>query len=126
GDMCNLANITSGSQPSVSSLHAIEHVGLGRYGDPIDPDGSTKALKELSRIAAPGGHLYVGVPIGRERLQFNAHRIFHPRTILAVVTDMQLASFDAVDDADRLVTGASLDAFAGAAFSCGLFDFVKG
>jgi len=126
GDMCDLADIPTGSVPSVSSLHAIEHVGLGRYGDRIDPDGAFTALKELSRIVAPGGHLYVGVPIGRERLQFNAHRIFHPRTIVDAAPGMLLTSFDAVDDADRFVKKANLDAFGDAAFSCGLFEFVKG
>lgn len=58
---------------SVSSLHVIEHIGLGRYGDPIDPKGTIKSAHELARVLSPGGHLYVGLPIGRPRVCFNAH-----------------------------------------------------
>jgi SAM-dependent methyltransferase len=66
-----------GSVPSVSSICVIEHIGLGRYGDPIDPLGSEKALTELKRIVQPGGSLYVSVPIDDEnRVYFNAHRAF--------------------------------------------------
>ena len=55
------------SLPSVSSLHVIEHIGLGRYGDPIDPQGTERAIAELQRVVAPGGDLLIGTPIGRER-----------------------------------------------------------
>jgi uncharacterized protein DUF268 len=74
GDVCRL-DFASDSIPSVSSLHAMEHVGLGRYGDPIDPDGWVIALRELARVVARGGRLYLGLPIGRERLVFNSERI---------------------------------------------------
>ncbi|MCH7812849.1 MAG: DUF268 domain-containing protein [Planctomycetes bacterium] len=67
----------SHSLPSVSSLCVIEHVGLGRYGDPLDPDGSEKALAELKRVVQPGGDLYVSVPLHNgNRAYFNAHRTF--------------------------------------------------
>ena len=42
---------------SLSSLHVAEHIGLGRYGDPLDPGGTVKAVKELVRVLAPGGNL---------------------------------------------------------------------
>lgn len=65
------------SLPSVSSLCVIEHIGLGRYGDPLDPDGTVKALAELKRVIMPGGDLYLSVPIDDEnRIYFNAHRAF--------------------------------------------------
>lgn len=68
-----------GSVPSVSSLCVIEHIGLGRYGDPLDRGGSEKALAELKRIVTPGGDLYLSVPIDDEnRTYFNAHRAFRP------------------------------------------------
>lgn len=76
GSILNLP-YDSGSVPSVSSLCVIEHIGLGRYGDPLDPDGTEKALEELKRIVAPGGDLYISVPIDDEnRTYFNAHRAF--------------------------------------------------
>jgi len=65
------------SLPSVSSLCVVEHIGLGRYGDPLDPDGTAKAVEELKRIVEPGGDLYISVPIDDvNRIYFNAHRAF--------------------------------------------------
>ena len=68
---------------SLSCLHTIEHFGLGRYGDPIDPDGYLKGLAQLKRMVKPGGCLYLSTPAGRERIEFNAHRIFSAKTILS-------------------------------------------
>ncbi len=84
GDATNLSNIRSGSIPILSCLHALEHFGLGRYGDTIDPDGWCKALAAYKRIIALDGHLFLSVPVGRrETLVFNAHRIFDPITIVS-------------------------------------------
>ena len=52
---------------SISCLHVAEHVGLGRYGDPLDPEGTKKACQELARVLAPGGNLYFSVPVGHPR-----------------------------------------------------------
>lgn len=65
------------SLPSVSSLCVVEHIGLGRYGDPLDPEGTVKAVAELKRIVQPGGDLYLSVPVDDvNRIYFNAHRAF--------------------------------------------------
>ena len=63
-------------------MHTLEHIGLGRYGDQLDPDGWSKALASLARLLQPQGYLLLSVPIGIQRVQFNAHRIFHPTTVL--------------------------------------------
>ena len=66
-----------GSVSSLSSLCVVEHIGLGRYGDPLDPKGTEKSVAELKRILAPGGNFYVSVPIDDvNRTYFNAHRAF--------------------------------------------------
>jgi SAM-dependent methyltransferase len=76
GSILNLP-FESNSVPSVSSLCVIEHIGLGRYGDPIDPNGSEKAIQELKRIVEVKGNLYVSIPLHDEnRIFFNAHRAF--------------------------------------------------
>jgi len=65
------------SVPSVSSLCVVEHVGLGRYGDPLDPNGSECAINELKRIIQPGGDLYISLNVDdSNRVYFNAHRAF--------------------------------------------------
>jgi SAM-dependent methyltransferase len=124
-DATNLAGFADGSVDSISSLHAVEHFGLGRYGDPIDPQGWRHAMTALARVLAPGGRLYFSVPIGRERLVFNAHRIFSPRTPLGAVPSLRLVSFSAVDDDGHLVTDADPEQFKDAHNSCGLFEFTK-
>jgi hypothetical protein len=124
GNMCRL-EFPSNSIPSISCLHAVEHVGLGRYGDPIDPEGCFTAMRELGRVVAPGGRLYLGTPVGEERLAFNSERVFDPRTVVSTLSALRLVSFDAVDDQDRFVANASLTALARAAYACGLFEFTK-
>lgn len=82
------------SQTSVSSICVIEHIGLGRYGDPLDPDGSVKAVAELKRIVRPGGNLYISVPLDDvNRIYFNAHRAFTESYLLK---DM-FTPFDVID-----------------------------
>jgi SAM-dependent methyltransferase len=125
GDATQLSGIPDASLASVSSLHAVEHFGLGRYGDPVDPGAAEKAMAALSRVLAPGGRLYFSVPIGRERLMFNAHRIFSPATVLRVLAPLQLISFAAIDDAGHFHREVEPADFQRADYSCGLFEFGK-
>lgn len=113
------------SVPSVSCLHVLEHIGLGRYGDPVEPDGWLRGLTELQRVLAPDGRLYLGVPIGTERLYFNAHRVFQPATIIAAASRLTLATFSYVDDAGDLHENVEVERFQGAEYGCGLFEFRK-
>lgn len=124
-DATHLAGIPDGSITSLSSLHAIEHFGLGRYGDAINPDAPFEALRSLSRVLAPGGRLYLSLPVGVERLEFNAHRVFSPNTILTSLSDLTLESFSMVSDTNDFIEDATLDSAASAHFACGLFEFSK-
>ena len=109
---------------SVSSLHVIEHIGLGRYGDPIDHQGWRKACRELQRVLRPGGHLYVSVPIGQERLEFDGHRVFDPQTIIKTFDESRLSNFACVNDSGQYVAECDPATFSGW-YGCGLFHFVK-
>ncbi|MCP5395344.1 MAG: DUF268 domain-containing protein [Sphingomonadaceae bacterium] len=119
-----------GQADSVSCLHAIEHFGLGRYTDPVDVDGHLKGITNLAALVATGGRLYLSVPIGRrDEVQFNAHRVFDPRTIPAlecISSVMALERFDYVDDAGMLHTGALPGDVAGSFdYGCGIYTFRK-
>jgi SAM-dependent methyltransferase len=124
-DAGTLECLPANTVESLSSLHAVEHFGLGRYGDPIDPAAPWQAMGSLARVLRPGGALYLGVPIGRERLMFNAHRVFSPQTILAALPSLDLVSFSAVDDDGALVRECSPSDFERAEYACGLFEFTK-
>lgn len=108
---------------SLSCLHVAEHIGLGRYGDPLDPDGTIKAAKELARILAPGGNLYFSVPVGRVRTCFNAHRIFSPQTIREYFSDLNVVEFSGIRDDGRFVQHMALSDLAESEYACGLFWF---
>ena len=130
GLQCIAGNLTalefvSGSLESLSCLHVIEHVGLGRYGDPLDIAGSVRALSELQRVLAPGGRLYISVPIGRERVCFNAHRVFSPRTIVDALPELSLLKMSAVDDQGEYIDVRDIDSCNGFEYGCGMFVFAK-
>ena len=78
---------------SVSSLHSIEHFGLGRYGDQIDVDGHTKGLLNIADCVSPGGVLYVSFPIGVPCIEFNSQRVIHPNWPLAILKNFVLDEF---------------------------------
>lgn len=80
-----------GSIESLSSLCVVEHIGLGRYGDPLDPLGTEKAVAELKRVVKPGGNLYVSLPLDDEnRTYFNAHRAFSEEYVLKLFDQFEL------------------------------------
>lgn len=83
---------------SMSCMHVIEHIGLGRYGDPLDPEADLKAIKELKRVIAPGGHLLFVVPIGKPKIIFNAHRIYSFEQIKSYFEDFKLTEYALIPD----------------------------
>ncbi|OFZ65886.1 MAG: hypothetical protein A2V79_06825 [Betaproteobacteria bacterium RBG_16_56_24] len=113
------------SVESLSCLHVIEHIGLGRYGDPLDPQGSVKAALELQRIVSSGGNLFLSLPVGRERICFNAHRVHAPASVLGMFTQMRLAEFSYVDDQGRYYEDRPVEEAVHLEYGCGLFKFEK-
>ena len=124
GDLLRLP-LRDGSVRSLSCLHVAEHVGLGRYGDPLDAQGTRKAAAELVRALAPGGNLFFAVPVGRERVVFNAHRVHAPSTIREYFASLSLREFSGVSDRGTYVENVPLDAFRDDEYACGFFWFTK-
>lgn len=84
---------------SISSLHALEHFGLGRYSDPIDYFGYLKAINNISKILQKGGLFYFSVPIGSQRIEFNAHRVFSVQYLLEILSEsFSIQTFSYVND----------------------------
>lgn len=113
---------------SLSCMHVVEHIGLGRYGDPLDPDGDLKAMAELTRVVAINGNLLFVVPVGRPRIQFNAHRVFSYEQIITSFSGLDLVQFALIsEDADGggLILNASAVDVANQNYGCGCFWFRK-
>lgn len=116
----------TGSIGSLSCMHVVEHVGLGRYGDQIDPQADRQAMKELARVLAPGGQLLFVVPVGRPRIQFNAHRIYDVDSVLRSFEGLDLAEFSLIPtDGSGLIRNADFDLVRAEAYACGCFRFIK-
>lgn len=114
---------------SLSCMHTVEHIGLGRYGDPLDYDGDIKAINELKRVLAAGGHLFFVVPLGREnRIFYNAHRVYTKQQVLELFSDMILKDFSLVpeDELDGgLVSDPDAKLLDKQVYGCGCFYFTK-
>ena len=93
GDVTKTLNNIGTNIMSLSCLGCVESFGLGRWGDDVDPLAWEKGLKNMQEVMAEGGYLYIAVPIGKERLEFNARRVFSPQTIIDTLEKMQLVEF---------------------------------
>lgn len=116
------------SVASLSCMHVVEHVGLGRYGDPLDPRGDLKAIAELERILAHRGQLLFVVPVGRPRLQFNAQRIYSFDQIVSYFPRLELKEFSMVPDDKEdgaLIANATKAMADNQKCGCGCFLFEK-
>jgi SAM-dependent methyltransferase len=113
------------SVESLSCLHVAEHIGRGRYGDPLDPLGTRKAARELQRVLATGGQLLFSLPVGEPRTCFNAHRIHDPLEVVELFDELVLADVAGVDDHGRFASGRAPGELAGSRYACGMFRFTR-
>jgi len=115
----------SNSIDSLSCLHVAEHIGLGRYGDSLDPMGTKKAAEELTRVLKPNGNLYFSLPIGKPKLCFNAHRIHSTEQILSYFSSLHLIELSGVDDNGNFIQNINKKILDSCEFGCGFFWFTK-
>ncbi len=116
---------------SISSLHAIEHFGLGRYNDPIDAYGHVKGLNNIYSVLKRGGRFYFSAPIGTQRIEFNGQRVFSISYLLKLFEEKyRLDTFSFVDDNGNLHESVALTDMGvarnfGCHYGCGIFEFTK-
>jgi len=114
------------SVKSISCLHVAEHIGLGRYGDAIDPAGFVKACRELKRVLAPSGMLYFAVPVcAGGRVIFNAHRVLSPNQVVDCMAGLELVSSAYIGSDGSFNDCSTLDMMYQDSEGCGLFEFKK-
>lgn len=127
GDLMNLP-FEDNSIQSLSCMHTVEHVGLGRYGDPIDPIGDIKAAHELARIVQKNGSLIFVVPVGKPKIEFNAHRIYSYEQVTNMFPEMDLKEFSLIPDDYKkygLMYNADKNIIKDQDWGCGCFWFIK-
>jgi hypothetical protein len=115
------------SIPSLSCMHVVEHVGLGRYGDTPNYDGDLKAFRELSRVLAVNGDLLFVVPIGKPKIVYNAHRIYSYDQIIAAFRGLTLKEFALIPD-DKfhgMIKDPDVSIVNAQSYGCGCFWFKK-
>ena len=127
-DLTNMSNIKSNSLKSVSCMHVIEHIGLGRYGENINPDGDKKAIKELIRILEPNGDLLFVTPVGKRKIFFNAHRVYSYDDIINYFKSFSLKEISFIGD-NGFYTGLEMfpeiKQMNNSNYGCGCFWFKK-
>ncbi len=127
GDLMALPFATD-SVESISCMHTIEHVGLGRYGDPIDYDGDIKATAEMKRVLQPGGTLIFVTPVGEPRIEYNAHRIYSFEQVMGLFPGLTLTEFSLIPDDFKevgIIENADPAVVKNQRYGCGLFVFTK-
>ena len=130
-DLMKLPDNMLNKYDSISTLHVIEHFGLGRYGDPIDYFGHIKAIDNITKMLKTGGKLYFSTPIGPQRIEFNAHRVFSIQYLLNMFKESYTVdSFSFVNDIGDLFENVGLEEKKIASnfdcqYGCGIFEFTK-
>jgi SAM-dependent methyltransferase len=108
---------------SLSCMHTVEHIGLGRYGDPLDTQGDLKAINELKRVLKPGGNLLFVTPVGKPKIAFNAHRVYSYQQIITAFAPLVLQEFSLVPDTGGLMENADPALVLKQDYGCGCFWF---
>jgi len=131
-DLMNMLPELENYCDSFSCLHTLEHFGLGRYGDPVASDGHAKGFANMSRILKPNGIFYLSVPIGKERVEFNANRVFAPDTIveLGIKYGLRLLRLQVIENGNNgmfyyTAETSSFEKLSTKKYCLGIFEFIK-
>ena len=72
------------------SISSFEHDGLGRYGDPLNPEGDFEAMRKTKGMIKPGGLLFLAIPVGVDTLVWNAHRVYGRMRLEKLLSDWKI------------------------------------
>lgn len=78
---------------AILSISSFEHDGLGRYGDPINPDGDLEAMQRAKKMLKKGGLLFLAVPVGHDCLVWNLHRIYGKVRLKALLSGWRIVEY---------------------------------
>ncbi|MDR2920967.1 MAG: DUF268 domain-containing protein [Tannerella sp.] len=130
-DIMDENNIEKGSVSSISCLHALEHFGLGRYGDPINFDGFLAGFSNIANLLRKGGKFYFSVPIGPQRVEFHAHRVFSLSFLLKMIVPYyHIDMFSYIDDQNHFypdveLTENIIESNCICNYGCGIFELTR-
>ncbi len=128
GDLTNESQWIEKKYPSVSCMHVVEHIGLGRYGDNLDVNGDVKAMTSLKNMVSLNGRLLFVVPVGKPSIYFNAHRVYSSRWIADFFKDkFSLKEFYFIPGPveQKPITNCDFLYTENYSYGCGCFEFVK-
>ncbi|HTA27606.1 MAG TPA: DUF268 domain-containing protein [Bacteroidia bacterium] len=121
----NALPFETNSIATLSCMHTVEHIGLGRYGDKLDAEGDLKAIEELKRVVKPGGSMLFVVPVGQPKIMFNAHRIYSHAHVIEYFSGFALKDFSLVTDKNEFIVNAPSELADAQKYGCGCFWFIK-
>lgn len=123
----NLTNLdfADNSISSLSCMHTVKHIGLGRYGDLINPVSDLQAIHELKRVLSVGGSLLFVVPVGKSKIEYNAHRIYSYEMIMEYFKELELKEFSLIDDKGFFIENVNPELVKNQKYACGCFWFIK-
>jgi hypothetical protein len=120
-----------GCTDSISCLHALEHFGLGRYGDPISYDGYLSGFLNIHKMLKKNGKFYFSVPLGKQRVEFHAHRVFSLKYLLELIAPhYEIDAFSYIDDnnvfyENAVISNEKIANNCGCLFGCAIFELTK-
>ena len=125
GNICSLP-FPSGSVESISCMHVLEHIGLGRYGDDLDLAGDAVAASELTRVTKKGGRLFLVVPMGEPKVHFNAHRVYSYEQIEDLFRGFKVDKFDFIKEkTGGVISYPSKLVIESESYGCAMFEMIK-
>ncbi|GHV53404.1 hypothetical protein FACS1894216_11330 [Synergistales bacterium] len=111
-DATEMRGVPDNSIPSISSIGALEHFGIGMYGGRIDTQEDTRAFKNMQRVLCEGGDAYISIPVSQQNfLRFNTRKVYSPHYICDQFSEMELMEFAYIAHSGGLVRNASISMF---------------